>query len=136
MSDIDANKIFAQGYSFGAISSLFAVDTKNPVKHAAKIAGLIAYYPYCYDAVDPTVATLVLIGERDDWTPASACQAVKDKPNMEVVVYPGATHGFAMPGLNTEYLGHHMLYDKNAAEEAQIRADAFIAAQIREVGTQ
>jgi dienelactone hydrolase len=131
MPDIDANKIFLQGYSFGAISSLFAVDTKNPFKHDAKIAGLIAYYPFCYDTVEPTVATLVLIGEKDDWTLAAACQAVKDKPNLEVVVYPGATHEFATPGLNSEHRGHRMIYDKNAAEEAQKHADAFFATHVK-----
>jgi dienelactone hydrolase len=81
---------------------LFAVDTKNPFNHDAKIAGLIAYYPNCFDSVDPTVATLVLTGEKDDWTPASACRSLKDKPKMELIVYPDATHMFAMPGLNTE----------------------------------
>ena len=61
MPDIDPNRVFLQGYSLGAISSLFAVDPKTPGTHDAKIAGLIAYYPYCYDNVDPSVPTLALI---------------------------------------------------------------------------
>ena len=48
MPDIDANRVFLQGYSWGAISSLFATDTKTPGTHDTKIASLIAYYPYCY----------------------------------------------------------------------------------------
>jgi len=45
MPDIDPNRVFLQGYSWGAISSLFATDPKTPSAHDAKIAGLIAYYP-------------------------------------------------------------------------------------------
>jgi dienelactone hydrolase len=131
MPDIDPNRVFLQGYSWGAISSLFAVDTKNPVKHDIKIAGVIAYYPFCYDGVDPSVATLVLIGDKDDWTPAAACQAVKGKPNVEVVVYPGDTHAFVMPGVDGEFMGHHFAYDEKAAQDAQQRADAFMAAHMK-----
>ena len=89
MPDIDANRVFLEGYSFGAISSLFATDTNTPGTHDTKIAGLIAYYPYCYDKVEFSAPTLVLIGEKDDWTPAALCQSVKSKPNVEVVVFPG-----------------------------------------------
>ena len=60
MPDIDPNRVFLQGYSFGAISSLFATDPKTPSAHDAKIAGLIAYYPYCYDNVEFSSPTLVL----------------------------------------------------------------------------
>ena len=90
MPEIDPNRVFLQGYSWGAISSLFAVDPRStPLKHDTKVAGVIAHYPFCYDNVDPTVPTLVMIGEKDDWTPAAKCQAVTGKPNFEIVVYPG-----------------------------------------------
>ena len=46
MPDIDAKHIYLQAYSYGAISSLFAIDRKNAESHA-KVAGLIAYYPFC-----------------------------------------------------------------------------------------
>lgn len=131
LPSIDPSKVFLQGYSFGAISSLYATDTKTPGAHDTKIAGLIAYYPYCYDNVDPSVPTLVMIGEKDDWTPAANCQAVKGKANFEVVVYPGATHAFTMQMENVEYLGHHMTYDEKATKDAQGRADAFIATHMK-----
>ena len=54
------------------------------------------YYLYCYDGVDPSVPVLVLIGEKDDWTPAAKCQAVTGKAGFDVVVYPGDTHAFAI----------------------------------------
>ena len=120
MPDIDPKRIFLQGYSFGAISSLVAVDSTNPASKEPKVAGVIAFYPYCWDKVDPTVSTLVMIGEKDDWTPAALCESVKDKANFEVVVYPGATHAFTMPfDKPFDYLGHHIVYDEQAAKDSE-----------------
>ena len=127
MPDIDPNRVFLQGYSWGAISSLFAADPKTPSAHDNKIAGIIAYYPYCYDNVEFSSPTLVLIGDKDDWTPAKLCQAVNGKPNLEIVVFPGATHAFNMPFSEPiEYLGHHMAHDETATQQAQKDADAFM----------
>jgi dienelactone hydrolase len=130
MPDIDADHIFLHGYSWGAISSLFAVDSANPANRDTKIAGLIAYYPYCYEKVDPTVPTLVMIGEKDDWTPAALCQLqLKDKKNVDLIVYPGLTHAFTMPfSQPADYLGHHFVYDEKATKDAADHADAFLAA--------
>jgi dienelactone hydrolase len=131
MPDIDTKHIFLQGYSYGAIASLFATETKNSANHA-KVAGVIAYYPFCYDGVDPSVPVLVLIGEKDDWTPAAKCQAVKGKTNFEVVVYPGATHVFNEPSEKPrDFLGHHLVYDEKATQDALQRADAFMAAHMK-----
>ncbi len=131
MPDIDTKHIFLQGYSYGAIASLFATETKNSANHA-KVAGVIAYYPFCYDGVDPSVPVLVLIGEKDDWTPAAKCQAVTGKTNFEVVVYPGAYHVFNQPSEKPrDFLGHHLVYDEKATQDAQQRADTFLAAQAK-----
>ena len=133
MPDIDPNRVFLQGYSFGAISSLFATDTKTPGAHDTKVAGLIAYYPYCYDNVEFSAPTIVLIGEKDDWTPAALCQAAKGKPNLEEVdVYPGAFHGFVMPmGQPIDYLGHHIAFDPKDTLDAEQAADAFMAKHLK-----
>jgi dienelactone hydrolase len=133
MPDIDPNRVFLQGYSFGAISSLYATDTKTPSAHDTKIAGLIAYYPYCYDNVEFSAPTIVLIGEKDDWTPAKVCQAVQGKPNLEeVAVFPGATHAFVSPmGQPIDYLGHHIAFDVKATMDAQQAADAFMAKHLK-----
>lgn len=128
MPDIDSKHIFLQGYSFGAIGSLIAIDKKNP----ASVAAVIAYYPFCYDGVDPSVPVLVLIGEKDDWTPAAKCQAVTGKVDFNVVVYPGDTHAFTMNfGKPIDFAGHHMEYDEKATQDAQQRADAFMATHMK-----
>ena len=132
MPEIDAKHIFLAGFSLGSYSSLLATDSKNPASHDRAVAGVIAYYPFCYDGVDPSVPVLVLIGDKDDWTPAAKCQAVTGKTNFEVVVYPGATHVFNQPSEKPrDLLGHHVVYDENATRDAQQRADAFIAAQMK-----
>jgi dienelactone hydrolase len=132
MPDIDPNRVFLQGYSWGAISSLFAMDLKTPSAHDSKVSGVIAYYPYCYDNVEFSSPTLVLIGDKDDWTAAKLCQAVNGKPNLEIVVFPGATHAFNMPFAEPiDYLGHHMAHDEKATQEAQKDADAFIDSRLK-----
>ena len=132
MTDIDPAKVFLQGYSYGAISSLYATDMKTPGTHDTSIAGLIAYYPYCYDNVDPSVPSLVLIGEKDDFMPVAKCQAVTGKVNFELVVYPGVTHGFTEPFEKPfDYQGHHLAHDEAATKDAQERAEAFIAAHLK-----
>jgi len=131
MPEIDTKHIFLQGYSYGAISSLVAIERKNAANHA-KIAGVVAYYPYCYDGVDPSVPVLVMIGEKDDWTPAAKCQAVTGKTDFDVVVYPGDTHAFTTPFEKPlDYLGHHFVYDEKSTQDAQQRADAFMAAHMK-----
>jgi dienelactone hydrolase len=132
LPDIDSSKIFLQGYSSGAIASFYATDMNMPGEHDTSVAGLIAYYPYCYENVGPAVPTLVLIGEKDDWTPAAACQAVTGKTNFELVVYPGATHGFTEPFEKPfDVDGHHLAHDEAATKDAQERVDAFIAAKLK-----
>ena len=129
MPDIDPDRIFLQGYSYGATSSLFAVDPKTPGAHDTNIAGVIAYYPYCM-ATEASVPALIIVGDKDDWTPAALCLAAKDKPKIEVTVVPGATHGFNMR-YTGEYMGHHLVYDERSTLEAQRRADAFMDAHLR-----
>jgi dienelactone hydrolase len=132
MSEIDAKHIFLAGFSLGGYSSLLATDAKNPASHDRTVAGVIAYYPFCYEGVDPSVPVLVLIGEKDDWTPAANCQAVNGKTDFEVVVYPGVYHVFNQPSEKPrDYLGHHLVYDEKATQDAQQRADAFIASQMK-----
>jgi len=130
MPDIDSKRVFLQGYSYGASASLFAEDPKTPGARDAKIAGAIAYYPYCYDNVEFSAPTLILIGEKDDWTPAAPCEALKGKPNVDVVVFPGAAHGFNFD-FTGDSMGHHMAYDEKATLDAQARADAFMDAHMK-----
>jgi dienelactone hydrolase len=124
--EVDAKHIFLQGYSHGAMTAIAAIDARSPGIHVQKVAGVIAFYPYCYSSSKFSVPTLILIGEADDWTPAKLCEAILDKTNVEITVYPNALHQFAAPGLDIMYLGHHLLYDEAATNDGQRRALAFV----------
>jgi len=71
------------------------------------------------------VQAIILIGQEEDWTPASMCNFA-DKTNVEVTIYPGARHAYAAQGLDMMYLGHHLAYQEEAANDTQRRALAFI----------
>jgi dienelactone hydrolase len=129
MSEIDPKRIFLLGYSYGATSLLFATDVKTPETHDTQIAGVIAYYPYCYDNVVPSPPTLVLIGEKDGQASVGKCQAVKGNPNFDVIVYPGASHLFALAMVQPWVV--HSVFDEKAALDAQQRTDAFMDAHMR-----
>jgi dienelactone hydrolase len=130
-SEIDAKHIFLQGYSHGAITAIAAIDAQWPATHQQKFAGVIAFYPYCFSSSKFSVPTIILVGELDDWTPAELCKGIVDKTNVEITVYPKTLHAFAMPGLDMMYLGHHVAYQEEAANDAQRRALALIGARIK-----
>jgi dienelactone hydrolase len=126
--EIDARRIFLQGYSHGAQTAIAAIVNQRPLPQGPRVAGVIAYYPYCSTGSRFSVPTLILIGEKDDWTPAALCQGIDDKTNAEVVVYPDAAHAYASPGLDMLYLGHRLRYDAAATQDGQRRALAMILA--------
>ena len=126
MPEVDQKRIFLQGYSHGAVTAIAAIDGQRPQSNVAKIAGVIAYYPYCSANSKFSVPTIILIGEKDDWTPANLCTDIVDKTNVEITVYSGAFHSFAAPGADLVYLGHRLLYDPVATTDGQRRALALI----------
>jgi dienelactone hydrolase len=130
---IDPKKVFVMGFSYGATASLYATQTNSPGEHDTDVAGVVAYYPLCADDAEASVPTLVLIGDRDDWTgPVAACEALIGKGMFEVVVYPGATHAFTINfDQPVEFAGHKMAHDEKASEDAAQRALAFFEAQLK-----
>ncbi len=133
MPKIDSKRVFLQGNSHGANAATLAVNPKIVEEHGGNaFAGVVAYYPYCVDDMAFSAPTIILDGDKDNLTPSRLCEAIKGRDNLEVVVYPGATHSFTMPMEQpVEYMGHHMVYDSKAAEDAQARVDAFIAAHMK-----
>ena len=98
---------------------------------------------------------LILIGERDDWTSARVCElavqfVMERQPpaSIDIVVYPGATHGFdgeqaadaaqiaawakddpeveAAPG-GYRFMGHFIAYGAAAHADSIVRVEAFLA---------
>lgn len=76
---------------------------------------------------------LILIGEKDDWTPAAACQQLYARHQAQtlgrvrLIVYPGATHVFDVnaPPRRNEY-GKDLAYDPDATRDASRRVEGFL----------
>jgi dienelactone hydrolase len=124
---VDPDRIALLGFSMGGMATLDGVEAgvgaieKTEKRH---FRAAVAYYPVCrYRAGVMTVPTLILIGDKDDWTPAQRCRdmmarrAGKGAP-VRLVVYPGATHAFNVPAPSRLYNGHHLAYDPQATADA------------------
>ena len=132
--EFDPDNIFLMGMSHGATTALLAHRYPRPLFH--KLNGVIAFYPYCVSRIPSLLSdTLILIGERDDWTPAEYClnMVVKDTKDydLDIVVYPDAYHSFDVPSARGVYYGHTLRYDEAAAEDSGRRVRAFLSAHKR-----
>ena len=116
---VDGRRVGLMGGSHGGTTTLAAmVEPAGGLEplaadRRAGFAAAVALYPRCAtrsgrlrgDATGtsrPVAPLLILIGERDDWTPAADCQrlaaaARSAAPPVTLVVYPGAHHSFDSP---------------------------------------
>jgi dienelactone hydrolase len=131
---VDSENIGLMGFSHGAWTGLRAVQKNFPYSvnmETIPFKAAVLFYPSCYYAHDQYIAipTLILIGEKDDWTPADRCveldKWVTNPDTLELVVYDGAYHDFDRPKGNREYLGHVLQYDDEATKDAKKRTRAF-----------
>lgn len=112
-------------------------------------ARFVAFYPGCTGTArdtswQPAAPMLILIGAKDDWTPAEPCHQVADRfPErinanpVVMVTYPDAYHDFDTPdrplrlltGLATAQGGQaHAGTNVAARDDALVRVPAFLAA--------
>jgi dienelactone hydrolase len=131
VSLIDRNRILLVGWSHGGGVVLNVLDRANGDPFRAAVA----FYPYCDPKMDALNAPLlILIGEKDDWTPAQRCvervpQPGKSLKEVTLKVYPGAYHGFDRSGSDTYVLGvnriHRLLYEPEAAADSKKQVRMF-----------
>ncbi|MBS0531079.1 MAG: dienelactone hydrolase family protein [Proteobacteria bacterium] len=140
---VDPANVTLMGFSQGAYLTLLSTERgliERLSKH--KFRAAIAFYPLCtgFKGV-MTVPTLVLIGDRDDWTPAEACRTMAEGrddwgisrsrsngPPIRLVIYPGAYHAFDIPELAKpiQYFGHHLAFNKEATEQSIVAVRDFL----------
>lgn len=108
---IRKDRIVLMGWSNGGSAVLAAIGGQAPLRpraleHDFRLA--VAFYPGCGAARRSTgwrarIPLTILVGENDDWTPAATCKSLVERSTkqgdaVEIVVYPGAHHGFDTPG--------------------------------------
>ena len=102
-ADVHAGRIGLIGWSNGGSTVLSATNLRHHDVAAATVkpAFAIAFYPGCDTDLRrgyvPSAPLLMLVGQLDDWTPSAPCVALArsvSETKPEIVVYPGAWHGF------------------------------------------
>jgi dienelactone hydrolase len=129
---VDRNRIGVMGWSHGGMTILSVVDQKRD----DSFRSAIAFYPYCNRMLfDFNAPLLILIGEKDDWTPAATCslRMRSGQTGHEVIlkIYPDSHHGFDGEGIDTVIAGHRLLFNPVAAADAIIQVKAFLAKHLK-----
>jgi dienelactone hydrolase len=136
---VDPQRVAVVGFSAGGRVSLYVAQSTSfetfiPASEL-RFRAAAAFYPPCKESWigRPGIPTLIFIGALDDWTPAQNCS---DKvaswgeggPPIELVVYPGAYHGFYYKHLQpgTDMFGHWLEYNGEAADNADHRLHQFL----------
>lgn len=136
---VRASHVAVVGFSQGGGSVLASLE-KGSVeqRYPEKFRAGIAFYPDCAGSSGfMTAPVLLLIGQADDWTPASACEAMVagkgdigisrqpgDRSAVQLVVYPGAYHAFDVvdlslfPSQAVTFLGHRLEYNEAVTKDA------------------
>lgn len=131
--DVIKGRIGLIGHSHGGSTTMRSLQKTFDLK-ARGLLGGVAYYPGCTPAFNAGVdlPLLILIGEKDDWTPAEACHRLQpDRPALvDAVYYPNAYHSFDAQARDRNVPGapgktHHLAYDPAAAPDAEARTQAF-----------
>ena len=144
---VDPARVAVLGFAQGGRVALMSVE-HGAIEQTSpnKFRAAVAFYPPCGRfRGDMTVPTLILIGERDDLTPAEACrdmvngrddwgisrQRVEGAP-IKLIVYPGAYHAFDAPNLATprELSGHHHEFNQSATDQSIEALHEFLDATI------
>lgn len=139
---VDANRIALVGFSHGGTTTLGVVGQRDldlfENEGHREFKAAIAFYPTCVADGTVAVATLVLIGELDDWTPAVLCTAMMKNrsgagSSIRLIVYPGAHHGFDIVPLRQgrQIFGHWLEYNAAATEQATEEMRKFLAEHLR-----
>ena len=128
---VDGENIFVMGQSHGGWV-LLQLATSRTIPVGDRFRAAVAYYPWCGDhQLRERLHTpvLVLIGGKDDWTPADRCIEGKRHARgapFEVIVYENAHHSFDLPmGGPYRYKGYTVAGNSVAALDSRKRMVAW-----------
>ncbi len=136
---VAGDRLAVMGFSMGASAVLDLIDGQKAVEPAPPgLRAAIAFYPHCdgYDG-NVTVPLRIFDGDADHITPAAPCSAMvkagkaAGKP-LDITVYPGATHGFVVPGPDDRtFFGEPIRFDPAAAADSAVQVAAFLADSLK-----
>ena len=130
---VDPSRIALIGWSYGGNTVHEAIENTSGDRKPFRAA--VAFHPNCRFCVDPNTPLMILIGELDDWTPAYRCtRAIPPMPTeheIHLKIYPGAYHDFDWQGMDMVYRGNRLKYDAEAAEDAIMRVQEFLAKYVK-----
>jgi dienelactone hydrolase len=135
---IDSKRIAAMGWSHGGWAAMKIIDGAFRDKDLSPFQAAIAFYPWCASLLRFDTPLLILIGEKDDWCPASRCENLKkldevkdSKSEFKLIVYANAYHAFDFEGLNEDSNGHHAEYNPEATADAIQQTKDFLAKYLK-----
>jgi dienelactone hydrolase len=105
---VDDRRVGIMGGSHGGSSALAAMSAQEREAAAGAGAGFaaaVALYPRCAASPGgyrPAAPVLILIGDKDDWTPAEPCRRLVEAARQAghpaaIKIYPGVHHSFDSP---------------------------------------
>jgi dienelactone hydrolase len=131
------NDIGLIGHSHGGWTTVRAVQGAFSLAQRG-LKAAVAYYPSCAAQFDRNVSVplLILIGDKDDWTPAENCRHLEAAgfahPELvQAVYYPNAYHSFDNRAVGDRTItvadgkSHRLAYDPVAGLDAEARTKAF-----------
>jgi dienelactone hydrolase len=139
---VDTKRIAAIGFSQGAMTALRLasgrINSVYELPNNLAFRAAVAFYPYCrYPNDRLIVPTLILIGERDDWTPPASCEHLAQEQtsmgsDIKLIVYPGAYHAFDNPGRTEgkQLFGHWLRFDPDAASRSTVELKDFLQSKL------
>jgi dienelactone hydrolase len=137
LPEVDPVRIAAVGFSQGADTALRIASSAPAGAGQPGFKAAAAFYPPCanINGAKLQIPTLIMIGAKDDVTPASDCArlaAAQPDGAVKLVVYPGARHGFDLPEFSrgTQVLGMTIAYDRPAAEKSRVELRDFLGSRL------
>lgn len=152
---VDKERVALAGFSWGAMIGVLASSRHwgNSVGYGSRFAAVVSLYPGCFTIRPPGSGAyeivnndidrplLVLMGEKDNETPADECVsrlegARANGAPVEWHVYPGLTHCWDCESLDgfskVDFRGNHVVYryDRDATEDASRRVFDFLRARL------
>lgn len=129
--DVIPHRIFLQGWSNGGSTALNVMQRQGAKTSGYRAA--LALYPGCgpkallLPVLETTAPVALLLGSDDEEVSPARCQEMAQRSiatgsKVDVVLYPGATHGFDDPGPSRQSIPGNRF----ALEDALKRAIAFV----------